>query len=451
MTDKLIEFVTDAQPVVIPSGDTTMIEVLIGKATSTYAVSSSTSVEVELSRGPQGIPGLNGEAGGATIAAVNDLDDAVRAYVRSFAATDLVANGTGYLRNNYNFSGFVFDPTDAPIGGGSFDNTAAGSAVFSDELIPVDLTRRYRLRTQMKQKGTNLTTLAYDGLCPFDLAGNVIAPQNYMSMTGTLTTLAAALKPGDTVMYLTSVAGWANAAGVATYKRTPIFWDYVDTAGKVWGVETYSRHVRMNSYEDGSVNSGSNTITLSTPFLSQNFGYPVGYTIPAGTAVSNGSSGGNYMYGGAANAQLLPNWDTVYAKDFYGSHTDKMLSATTSFPPGTAFVKLIFLLNRAPVSGSSVGSRHSVSSVSFSDSGYSQNQLLGMASSARVLALENTVTDLLARVVLLEAGSVFGPLLVTESAGVITSSSPTLTETAGVITSSASNIIDDGLGVLSVA
>ncbi|HPR10633.1 MAG TPA: hypothetical protein PLJ04_03565, partial [Candidatus Saccharibacteria bacterium] len=66
--------------------------------------------------------------------------------------------------------------------------------------------------------------------------------------------------------------------------------------------------------------------------------------IPAGTSLSNGSSGGTYKYMAAANV-VVPNDWTNYSGEIGGiDYTGT--NRTYQFAPGTANIKLLFLLNR---------------------------------------------------------------------------------------------------------
>jgi hypothetical protein len=317
---------------------------------------------------------LAGDMGGtADIPRVTSQAD--RAYVRSFAATDLVANGTAYLGDNSNFSSFTLDKTDSPVGGGSFDTTTGvGKDYIIDELLPIDLSRRYLLRFQVKQKGVgNPTSYMYAFLAGFDIDGFSVNPEFYMFQNNTTTTLAAPLAPGDTTVQLTSAANWNNAAGTNNHLRTIIFWNYTDLKGKTWPVETYSRRVKLNVYADGGISG--NTITLSAPFDPTQWGYPAGTTIAAGTSLSNGGAGGTYMYGNGMANIIVPSTWTMYESIYVGGTMPKTnggrsvsADANTGFPPGAAFVKVGWLLNTGPGAvGSVAASKVSVAAVSLSD------------------------------------------------------------------------------------
>jgi hypothetical protein len=320
---------------------------------------------------------LGGTADAPTVPGLVTVSESDRAYVRSFAATDLIANGSGYLRDNTNFSAFGFDPADSPVGGGCFIPPQDNATRTNDELIPVDLTRRYTVRAAVRQKGTPAEAARfYLGLACYDVDGLAVTAQHYMFQTGTTTTLAADLKPGDTVMYLTSAANWNNAAGTSTHLRSVIVWGYTDRNGKVWPAETYSRWRSTHDiYADGAVDTVANTVTLRVGFEPQNWGFAKGQTIPAGTPLSNGSAGGAYMYCTASNAIVPDQWTTFESGQVGGQHPSGPVAATTAFPAGTAFVRLLLLPNRASNGSYLAGSRMALAAVSMSDVGWALKDL----------------------------------------------------------------------------
>lgn len=324
--------------------------------------------------------GLAGAWSGNVTVVQNDTV-ATNAYIAS-RGTDLVTNGTGLLGTNYNFSPFTFDKVDAPAGtGGSFKSPATMGTLFSDEFIPLDPSKKYKFSISAKQTGTATTAYAYTGLAPYDINKYSIAPSNYMYQNNTTTTLAADLKPGDTVMYLTSAANWNNAAGASTHLRGIIVWNYVDQNGKDWGERSYSRDAKLNIYADGAVDTTANTVTLSAPwvgFTNTSNGESGRTTIPAGTPISNSSSGSGYMYVAIANTNIPQAWTSysglINGFMTYGTSLTAQVAASDKFPPGTAFAKLLFLTNRSTTGGGAyaTGSFHSFAAISLSDASYAQ-------------------------------------------------------------------------------
>lgn len=258
---------------------------------------------------------------------------------------NLVTNGTGLLGDNTNFSAFTFDKSDSYSAGGSFKDSAYNVARTSDELIPVDISKTYRLNLYAKCS-PYVGAKYYTGVCCYDVDKLAISPTHYMYISNTLTTLAQDLKVGDTKLYLTSAANWINAAGSNTHMRSFITWDYRNSGGFLYPPLTYSRNYSgYDTWSDGAVDYINNCITLKTPWN--------GRVIPAGTQISNGSSGSAYIYFGAVNSVVPNDWtkytDTISGVSSNGINADSY----NNFSPGTAYVKLLFLNNR-DVAGSTV-------------------------------------------------------------------------------------------------
>lgn len=323
---------------------------------------------------------MGGYPGFGTIAAKNIIFDRVTAWpatdgeIRAYnaatqqsvteinlAANDLVLNGSAQDGTNKYFEAFILDTTDAPAGAkASFKApTTASSTLIGSQIIPIDPTKKYKFSLKARQTvpGTGSANTLYGALAPHDAFGMAIFPYHYMYQANTTTTLAADLKPGDTVMQLTSAANWNNAAGASTHLRSAIFWNFVDAGGRVWPEHTYSRNWSgLNFYADGGI-SGNN-VTLSVPYA--------GTLVPAGTKVSNGSSGGNYLYSPAF--VVVPETWTEYSGIIGGVHSGGSAATFASgFPPGCVAVKVGVLANY-----STGGGRHAVAAFSLSDASAAQ-------------------------------------------------------------------------------
>jgi hypothetical protein len=292
-------------------------------------------------------------------------------------ATDLVTNGTALTKTNLNFASyFDYDGADAPDGtSGAFisKSTVAGSYP-ADEFIPYDPTKKLRYGFQIRKSVAGAGNNAYGYLQPIDVDGNTIDPTLYMFITGTTTTLAQALNPGDTTMVLTSAANWygsaAKPAGAATYFRSALFWDYVDSTGRAWPTGSYSRNrMTTDSYADGSVNAATGVVTLRAPYA--------GMAHPAGTPVSQPSAGGSYIYMPSLTNGVVSSTWTTYSDIHPGGIFPPASQAvpgtgaatwTTGMPPGTAKIRVGWLLNYP-----SGGGKMSVAAVTLSDAQAAQN------------------------------------------------------------------------------
>lgn len=278
--------------------------------------------------GSQGLTGLTGATG-----ATGATGDVSKEYLAS-RGSGLVTNGQALMGTNYNFSSFTLDKADHPTGAaGSFTMAAIGSVVF-DEFIPINPVNTYEMSFAFKQASGDGTRRFYSLVAPYDIDKNLINPYNYMEQTGTRTTLAVTLNPGDTTVTLTSAANWNNAAGASYWMRSLLFWNYTDGQGYTWPPGTYSRVRYGDIYPDGGISG--NVITLRAPWA--------GPSIAAGTSVSNGSSGSSYMYG-ASNILGPSTWTDFGPYRLSGAHTNLAVAATSSFPVATSYVKLGFLTN----------------------------------------------------------------------------------------------------------
>ena len=245
----------------------------------------------------------------------------------------LVTNGNGMMGNNTNFTNWTFDGSMANSSPGSFTRTGGYANIASNDWFPVDASKRYRFEFDMISQNNTGTMYAY--LLFGDVDKNAITATNTMWYPNTLTTLARDLKSGDTVVYLTSVANY-NTYGSANHLRALIFWNYQNSFGYQYPSQTYSRITKMPAWTDNSsIDTTNNTITLTTAHS--------GATIPAGTYVSQGCSGGTYKYV-AITGQKVPTTWTHYVGYFDGIDYSGW-NADGKFPPGTAYCKVGFLWN----------------------------------------------------------------------------------------------------------
>jgi hypothetical protein len=271
----------------------------------------------------------------------------------AFRGNDLITNGNAALGTNYNFSTFTLIQGDQPPGThgsfyGNFEGVVGQSKTL-DEFISIDLAKSYKMSTWARQVNVGVNGSIFLGLAPLDVDKLSIQPYHYMEQANTRTTLAADLVAGQTTMQLTSSANWHNGANVV--QRGIIFWNYVDGKGKLWAPGTYSRNVKIcgtpQAYSAGAI--VGNTVTLDTAHS--------GATIPAGTPVGNGSSGGSYMYAPGIAQVPVPitgAWTQfVQTTPFAGAHTNITTPANTAFPQATAFAFPVLLMNYSVTGGNS--------------------------------------------------------------------------------------------------
>jgi len=274
-------------------------------------------------------------------AAIDLQVNAVYDWARS-RGTDLVTNGTGYRKNNDNFSGLTFNATDAPAGAtGSFDSQyGVQHAAYADEYIPVDAAKTYLVSAQAKQRGTSTLGRFYIRLLFYTNWGLQISRVHVVTQ-GSIATLTAPLNPGDTTIAVDTTQGWTAPAG-SIYSRYIGIWNYVDPNGKTWAPGTFTNN-RIGS--TGAYTALTSTqVTLATPYA--------GPALPAGTKISNMIGGDAFTIPVANYLIAQPTW-TPYSLMLKGS----------DFPAATATMQVSFLCNY----GTATDSQVSFASISVSD------------------------------------------------------------------------------------
>lgn len=240
---------------------------------------------------------------------------------------NLVVNGTGLLGNNTNFSQWTFTKSEAYGSTGSFTYPyeSGSPTMCTDEYFPVNPDKNYLFSLYAK---STTTSYWYSFVNMYDVDKNTISNTHVNFISGSTTTLSQDLKNGDTVVHLSSLNGW-NTTTTATYQKGFIFWNYKNSGGYQYPVETYSRNVFQNKYTDGtSVNKTSNTITLSSAWT--------GGIFSAGTSVSQCSDGSTYIYGPLIYTSIPTSWKNY--KCVFGPNGKE-------FRSGTAYCNIGFLWN----------------------------------------------------------------------------------------------------------
>lgn len=277
---------------------------------------------------------------------------------------DLVANGTGFLGNNYNMpSAFTFDAAETPNTAGSFQYKGRyDGTYFSDEFIAVNPNKIYRLSAYLKQEAlagdwsaysNGDRHLQYMGVVAYDLDKNPIYAMHHMrhksGSIDSLTTLAAPLTPGDTTITLTDATGW-NDSEVASYKCGIIIFEYKNSYGKTY--DHYSRLFQFDLFDISGVDKQNNVVTLKKPLPAAlaNPDDPNG-TWPVGARIANSSSGGTYKYPLLSGQVLSSSGDWYAVENHMGGVDLSGSNAGTNFPPGTAYLKLMWIPNHSNRSG----------------------------------------------------------------------------------------------------
>ena len=233
-------------------------------------------------------------------------------------------------------------PADVTYNSSGFVNYTGNSLsyILTEDYIPVNPDRKYLISAQFIASNTTSTHLS--GIREYDADFNDITATYVMYASSSATTLSRDLKNGDTVVYFNSLSSWNVSSSTPTYQLGFIFWNYKDGTGYQFGSNTYSRNYAFDLYLYSSVNRSNNTITLKNPWS--------GGTIPAGTYVSQSSSGSTFNYG-FVGGSLTTSWQS---KSYYVTGTNTNNNSTTNFRPGTRFIKFFIGANHNNTSNTTV-------------------------------------------------------------------------------------------------
>lgn len=274
---------------------------------------------------------------------------ATKTELNAIVEGNLIVNGYGLNKDNYNFSQWAFDGTNKCDGFPSFKFTGTPRDLLVPQyMIPVDIRKKYEFRMTFKGDSSKKLYLGWD---EFDIDGKQISAMHSMAMSQSYTTLAQDLKDGDTVVYLTSASGWVSTT--ATHQLGLIFWNYTDSTGYLYPPGVYSRNAWSNLYTFANVNKTNNTITLSSAW---NHG-----TFPAGTKVSQSNSGG-HKYFNYSNAYYPADWtETSYV---IAGTQDLYKQQTVKFNQACKYMRFVILHNYG---GGSTSSTTQISKISLRD------------------------------------------------------------------------------------
>ena len=262
-----------------------------------------------------------------------------RGYVTS-RGMNLVANGTGLMGTNYNFSALTLDQADTHGTPGAFLHTGDFTTVTSDEYIPIDASRWYQSSLWLKngdQDGSNYHSSAtlFAGFVSYDADLLLISAYHIMRYgSSALTTLAQALNPGDTVMVLTDATGWQNGGGTSLYYQGYSYPNYTYSRNTSLSYSVYTTG-GVGMWADGGISG--NTVTLTAPWP--------GPALPAGTPVRNASSSSTYDYFIVSGANPPQNVWTNYTGRIGPGTTPGWSGSANEFRPGVAYVKFLLLVN----------------------------------------------------------------------------------------------------------
>ena len=254
--------------------------------------------------------------------------------VSSIYEGNLITNGFGTMKNNTNFTSWVYDGANKYDTYPSFKYTRSTSSGvgINDMKIPIDISKSYEFDMALKSIGSN--NKLYLGFDEYDIDGNYIKPSMCMGFSNSTTTLVKDLKKGDTVVYLKSTSGFTQTS--STYQLGLIFWDYKDSTGYKYPVGVYSRNSTLNLYDWSGVNKTNNTITLKQPWD--------GLTHTVGTSVSQTNDSGhkyfNYKGSVAPTEWTRTNHKIAGIQSLYSLNSN-------SFNQATKYIKFMLYHNFA--------------------------------------------------------------------------------------------------------
>jgi hypothetical protein len=261
--------------------------------------------------------------------------------------SNLILNGDGGHLSSENFPGWSFVNEESPDGIGFFRRQVTGGLDFqpAQSLLPADTTSAYEHSAWLRSAPSS-NHIHYHGFANYDEDRRLINPHHFYRIANGR--LARPLRPGDTMVYLESTAGWLDNVGeLNRHRRSLALWGYHNARGYRYPDFTYTRHSDLFMWEDGAIDRVNHTIRLNKPLPKhmENSAPGSGGVWPAGTAVSNTSSGSTYQY--CAGSSYTPQSWQKYSGVIRGvSHSGT--GEACKFPPGSAFVRPILLLGRTP-------------------------------------------------------------------------------------------------------
>ena len=269
----------------------------------------------------------------------DDLYAKMRLYTQS--RLGLIANGSGGMGDNYNFSTMTYTQKDVYFGRGAFISNTLGGIHTTDEKIPLEPDSNYEFSVYARclEKGDATSTAQGINLARcFDVDGLDILPQHVGMIT---VKLGAPLQNGDTTVTIhpddrERMRVWvaANSNGGNVHVANP---DYVNSKGYRYERGTYVREI----YNTGAATPGASLLYDAGSGVLRMFTINAA---PAGGVASNGSitftkTGSVYVYAiGNMNGTAIP---TDKWQRFSGRFS------TNTLRPGTAEIVIGCQLNRS--------------------------------------------------------------------------------------------------------
>lgn len=275
---------------------------------------------------------------------------------------NLLTNGTALLGNNYNFMNLTFDGSRTYFAAGSFrkESWAGYGAFTNDEFIPVDVNQNYLFDfyTMTNTDGAQINGM----ITAFDIDKKQISPYQVAPRANTLTTLARALNPGDTKIYLTDMSHWSNV-NLNTNNSSILVYGYTNSFGYTYEPETYTQYRYTALWSNASqMDYDNNVITLNRAWS--------GPAFEAGRYISQGQDGSGALYCSIDDIGTTATLHHPNEWEHHWYHINGLQSKNTfpqsKFPFGTAYIKVGLMNRPLTISGQTVNQNFNISTMSFS-------------------------------------------------------------------------------------
>ena len=250
----------------------------------------------------------------------------------AFESVHLTSNSWAELESNYNYPGWTYITTDKIAFNGCFETSISspGSIEYiTDEYIPINPFKKYSCSGWFKSVGASSNGFIYAGFIAYDKDKNRINQENFLHNSNTETTLLSNLHNGDTTVYLTDVSNWDNS----TVNENRYFAVFNDPYYESSGLYFYTQ--KVVEYNEGSVNTTTNTLELSSPWPYE--------TINAGTPIANTKIQNNYDYDVIQAEQISNTWKYRSSGIITGI-SESTEDNNAKFKPATAFIRQTILL-----------------------------------------------------------------------------------------------------------
>src|SRR5699024_10441487 len=246
--------------------------------------------------------------------------------------------------------GFDFVPNDSFASKGSFTTDQAGYFTETERPIPINPTKTYKI--SMFAKSENSSGTNYIGHTSYDKDLNRIESQHTIGGENPILELAQDVNYGDTVIYVKSTDGLKDDVRDGTedpeHTHSLVFWGYKNEQGREYEAGTYSRYVFMDGWDFGAIDRDLGAIHLNRPFDVINKDDPSGSFRAGNSKLSATRKVEEFQYS-VMNGQTIPtDGDEDYGRGWYyydSLSTTLNNRGTNSFPYGTFYIKLAFLLN----------------------------------------------------------------------------------------------------------